>query len=382
MQSRLLPTCRWKAVLFVVISFCCLTPKSWSQDPSFSQFYANRIYLNPAFTGLDRGVAVSGVSRAQWLRVDRAFLTYGLTAEMQIPIVRLGLGLHLMRDEEGIGALTTQQAGLALSYTIPGEKNNFHFGFEGRLVQKTIDWNKLVFSDQLDPVFGVVSASSAVPATENILYGDVDFGMVWRSETSLRSGRKGLSQIRSHLGFSMNHLPQLFNKSARGSDSFLNRDVAIAPRTTLHGGLIIPVHFLSGVGEEIAISPNFKFDVQGYGFLNFPNSLTVGTVGLYTLLDHFHLGLFYQNKYYAPDGTHTDALIVSVGGQTNPGGRENPKKPSMIFGLSADFNNTGLSAAAGSVFELTFRIVFPASAGARGRSRSSSRKILDCKSFF
>ncbi|MBR9921337.1 MAG: type IX secretion system membrane protein PorP/SprF [Bacteroidetes bacterium] len=352
-----------------------------AQDPSFSQFYANRIYLNPAFTGMNNGIALSGVSRAQWLRVDRAFYTHGATAEWQLPVLRLGLGMHLLRDEEGIGALTTQQAGLALAYIIPGKKHNLHFGFEGRVVQKSIDWDKLIFTDQLDAHLGIVNSTRAVPATENLLYGDVDFGVVWRFEGDMRAGSKQLRQVRSHLGFSMKHLPQYFNKSGKGNDSFLNRDVAPAPRSTLHGGMIIPVHFLRGVGQQMAISPNFKFDVQGYGFMNFGESLTVGTIGMYALLDHFNLGLFYQNKYYAPDQKHTDALIVSFGLQTNAGGRQDPRRPSFYFGLSGDFNNSGLGPAAGSVFEVNIRAVFPGSKRARSRSRSN-KQILDCKRFF
>ena len=63
-----------------------------AQDPSFSQFYANRIYLNPAFTGLESGLTVGAVSRMQWLTVDGGFRTYGFTLELQEPHLSSGIG--------------------------------------------------------------------------------------------------------------------------------------------------------------------------------------------------------------------------------------------------------------------------------------------------
>ena len=76
---------------------------SFSQDPSFSQFYANRIYLNPAFTGLDNGIGVAAVSRIQWVVADKGFRTYGLSVEMKRPFINSGFGLQLFQDEAGAG---------------------------------------------------------------------------------------------------------------------------------------------------------------------------------------------------------------------------------------------------------------------------------------
>lgn len=355
-----------------------------AQDPSFSQFYANRIYLNPAFTGLDGGMAANAAARLQWVGIDHGFRTYAVTAETQLPMVRLGLGLNLLRNEEAIGSLTTNKIGLALSYTIPGKNNNVHFGFETQVVQKSLDWDKLIFSDELDPVYGLMYPSSAVPVLDRITFGDVSFGVVWRHISDKKVGRNGMRRIRSHLGMSFHHLPYLFSQSSEGNDSFLNLDGRVAPRTTIHGGMIIPITFLSGVGQNISLSPNFKLDMQGYKFMNFKENLTVGTVGLYGMMGSVFLGAFYQNKYWAPSAFHTDAFIMTVGGYVNPVSQRSGNAPKLMVGFSVDLNNTGVGPAAGSVYELNLRYQF--STNIRGSAKNggsrSAKRILDCKDFF
>lgn len=372
------------AWLLVVFGMCWFL-ESQAQDPSFSQFYANRVYLNPAFVGLESGITFSATSRMQWLQTDGGFRTNNFTVETQLPYARLGLGLHLLSDTEGIANLRTRMAGAVMSYTIPGKNSNLHFGFEARMVQKDIDWDKLVFSDQLDPMDGLVSESSVIPAVEKVTYGDLDFGMVWRRVGDWKFGKKKWRDVRSQFGISLHHLPHLINKSAQGNDSFLNRENRIAPRVTFHGGLIIPIRSFTGTSLDVAVSPNFKLDMQGYKFLNSKENITVGTLGMYTLINNYYLGLLYQNRQFAPNAVHTDAFILTLGGYTATSRSSSGDDPRLFFGLSVDVNSTGVGPMAGSVFEATIRYrLVPAGAwgSTRRKSSRSSKRILDCKSFF
>ena len=274
------------------------------QDPSFSQFYANRIYLNPAFAGLESGITATAAARMQWHQVDRGFRTYNFSVETQIPIVRLGLALHLLKNTEGIGDLTTNQAGFVVSYTIPGDRNNFHFGMEARLVQKTIDWDKFLFSDQLDPVFGVVRPSTLVPLLDKTTYGDFDFGVVWRHDSKLTMGNNSFRRIRSHLGLSLHHLPYLFSKSAKGGDSFFNTEVKNCSSDNDTWRNDYPHNFFYVVlAWTLPFPPNFKLDMQGNKFMNLQENITVGTLGMYTLVNSFYVGILYQESILWPKWT-------------------------------------------------------------------------------
>ena len=374
----------FRKLLFLIILFSTGLLNLKAQDPSFSQFYANRMYLNPAFTGLEKGLFLNASSRMQWLAIDKGFRTYDVNISSQIPFAKMGVGLHLHRNVEGFAQLATTSAGLAFSYTIPGKKNNIHFGFETKISEKSIDWDKLTFTDELHPIFGIINQSTAVPVRDQVTFGDVDFGIVWRREGDWSFGRRSFRKVRSMLGISFHHLPYWFSNSAQGNDSFLNRDWSVDPRGTLHGGLLIPFRPVSAGGKQILFSPNFKLDTQGYQLLDRATNIMVGTFGAYALLGNLYLSLFYQNRIFAPNPIHTNSLIFGSGVYIEGARSNSGETPEMFIGISFDLNSTGLGPAAGSIFELqfTYNISKQIFGNGKGFGSRNRNRILDCKSFF
>lgn len=368
---------------FLVLVLCLLGEKAGAQDPSFSQFYAHRIYLNPALTGLDPGLSVSAISRMQWLRADRGFRTYGAAIELQEPYLRSGFGLSFMHNAEGIGNLATTDIGFNYAYTIPGEKNNVHFGFATRWVQKSLDWSRFIFSDQLDPVMGNVHNSAATPGLERISFFDIDFGVVWRFDHRFALSRGTGRDSRTMIGLSVHHLPGLFG-SPQVKESFQNLETVVPPRITFHMGTIIPTMILRGTGKALSISPNFKFDIQGENPVNFGQSLKVFTLGAYLLYEGFYLGALYQDRMPFPSGIkHTNSFILALGGYMggNRPGRQEEQR--FFLGFSVDINTTGLGVAGGNAYELALRYNFGGDVSLFGNRRSrSTNSFLDCKSFF
>ena len=51
------------------------TKKAHAQDPAFSQFYANPLYLNPAFAGTNDCPRVNLNYRDQWPGIGRTYVT-------------------------------------------------------------------------------------------------------------------------------------------------------------------------------------------------------------------------------------------------------------------------------------------------------------------
>ena len=356
---------------------------STAQDPSFSQFYANRIYLNPALTGLEDGISLAGVSRNQWANVDDGFTTYGMTIEIQEPYIKSGFGLSLFHNAEGLAQLTTKSIGLSYSYTIPMKGHNIHIGLQGLWVQKSVDWSKIVFSDQIDAIHGVVYSSSHVPVMDRVGFSDFNMGILWRSEADLKIGNTIYRDTRSSFGISLSHAPSLVNPEG-GNESLQNLNTTTAPRLTLHGGAIMPAMIFRGMGKKIKISPNFKYDLQGEELFKIKQNLKVITYGFYVLYEGFYLGAFYQNKHPGADLDNTNALIITLGAYISTGPRRRrAEKQKFFIGFSYDANTTGVGTKAGSVYEIAFRWTFKDTPTIFGSRRSKrSKGVLDCPSFY
>jgi len=366
-----------KTLLFVFFIFCIQICQA--QDPSFSQFYASRIYLNPAFTGIENGISFAGTSRMQWVNVDQGFRTYLATVELQEPYLRSGFGLSLYHDTQGLMQLNTNGVSLSYAYHIPIEKHNIHIGFQGHWVQKSLDWNKITFSDQLDPVFGDVNPTTAIPLLDKISYTDFDFGILWRFEKDMRVGKLLARDTRTSIGISIHHLPYLFIKNS-GNESFQNLDTQTSPRLTLHAGSVIPLVFFNGRKNKVSISPNIKIDLQGDRFIAPRQHLQVITYGLYLLYDGIYVGAFYQNKHPLPQFKDTNAFIFAVGAYLNNHKQDNRN---FFIGLSYDANTTGVGPRGGGVYEISFRWLLKGAGKVKGKSRRGrSKSILDCTNFF
>ena len=116
-----------------IYSFC------FGQDPTFSQFYSNRLYLNPAFAGTAKCPRLTLNYRNQWPGIDNSFITYAASFDQQIDAIKGGLGVQVMSDREGEGVLSTTSAALMYSYQFSINRNfSIRAGFQGTFVLRKL----------------------------------------------------------------------------------------------------------------------------------------------------------------------------------------------------------------------------------------------------
>jgi len=84
-----------------------LTGVTVAQDPIFSQFYANPLYLNPALAGSALTPRLTLNYRNQWPSLDANFVTYGASYDQYLPSINSGIGISFITDRAGGGALTS-----------------------------------------------------------------------------------------------------------------------------------------------------------------------------------------------------------------------------------------------------------------------------------
>ena len=148
-------------LLFILLIICNLKV-SFTQDPTFSQFYTNRLYMNPAWAGLDEKRFFINY-RNQY---DNAYVTYSASYDQYIEPIHGGLGFLIMNDVQGSGSINQLSLSSIYSYHIKINRSlTINGGLQASFVQRKLNASKFVFGDQINPATGEITGGS-----EN--YGD------------------------------------------------------------------------------------------------------------------------------------------------------------------------------------------------------------------
>jgi type IX secretion system PorP/SprF family membrane protein len=353
-----------------------------AQDPTFSQFYINRLYLSPALVGLDPGTTFNVSYRNQWPGVSGAFNTASASVELQEPCLSSAFAASGFYDRAGEGGFQTLGFGLHYAYIIGPKRSNVHIGMRGGFVQRSIDWSKLVFSDQLDPVYGIVRGTAAAQVMEKVMYPDFDAGIAWRQEYDHPVFKK--TPIRSLLGVAVSHL-------LRPDQSFYDIESIVPRRWTIHGALEIPMSpYQRRTGRhypfrKFFLMPNFKYEWQGESSAALNQGRThLLTYGMYVQTPSpLYFGALLQHQRFDRNRNNTNALVLTSGvAFSDDAGRR------YTVGGSYDFNVKGLTTRAGGAFEINFRMVLTGQhVACKGSPRESwkqenMKRIQDCDGLF
>jgi type IX secretion system PorP/SprF family membrane protein len=116
--------------------------------------------MNPAFAGTTYAPRISATYRNQWpIHADNttAYATYAAAYEQFIPAFNSGFGVLVLADNDGNGLFKTTNFMASYAYRIAvNDEFNIRLGINAGFKQSNIDWDRLVFLDQLDPITGSV----------------------------------------------------------------------------------------------------------------------------------------------------------------------------------------------------------------------------------
>jgi len=310
-----------RKVLCVLAFALAAVSTAQAQDPHFSQYYANSLYLNPALAGSGLGPRVSLNYRNQWPGLSSAYVTYAAGYDQYIDGISGGIGLHVLSDRAGNGVFVTNQVSAIYANNLKiNRKWSLKTGFQGTYAMKSLNWNRLIFPDQIDPRAGFV-----LPTQENIPTS----GVTNRNYVDFSFGMMGYSE-RYFGGFAVHHLTQP-NESLLGPGS--NAD--LPTRLTLHAGANIPLKKKGFRSTGTNVSPNILYMKQG------PASEL--NLGVYVNRGPMVGGLWYRNA-----GSNADALILLLGIQQGV----------FRFGYSYDVTTSRLRSATNGAHEISVILQF------------------------
>jgi len=324
------------SLLFILVFFSVMTNRVNGQDPLFSQFYANPLYLNPALTGAERCTRLIMNYRNQPYPTFGSFSSYSFSADTYTDGLNGGIGVQFLHDSQG-GLLDYTQAGLFYAYHGRLSRDWFvNFGVQTTYINHRLNWDNLVFPDQFNPATGNMISTTAETAPGSLSSHNIDFasGILFFNDNF-------------YGGISVHHLTQ------PGIEFF--EDEKLPMKYTLHMGY----EFFPGgrsrrriQTDQVSVSPNLIVQSQGdFHRINY---------GIYANLQPVTAGVWLRQSF-----THPSSLIFLLG----------LKQVNYAIAYSYDHSLSGYSGIGGGAHELG--VLLNLNCGAQ----ITKYRIINCPTF-
>jgi len=321
--------------ILIISTFLSIVNSASAQDAHFSQYYANPLYLNPAFAGVDRCPKVNLNYRNQY-PIYGVYQTYSASYDQYFDGLNGGIGILALRDNAGNGSLTTTEISGIYSYHLRvSRKFTLLAGFQATLRQNGLNWDNLNFPDEIEPFFGFVRSTAEVqPGQNTVTNFDVSTGFIGFTE-------------RFYLGVSLNHLTQ-------PDIAFFTQD-QLPMKITAHTGFTIPLgrKRLHNSLQNYLL-PNIVYQSQG------PNNQITTSLA-------FSRGPLSGGLGFRSSTNNPDAIVLLLG--------YTPEEAAWRIGYSYDITVNSLSNSFGGAHEVSLSYLF------KCRVRKKQYNAIKCPKF-
>lgn len=321
--------------LFVLIGLLSLSDRLVAQDPEFTQFYANPLYLNPALAGTQKCPRFVMNYRNQWPSLTGNFVTTSASYDQNVQTIQGGLGLLVMNDRAAQGTLNTTTVSGMYSYAQNiSRKFTIRAALQASYLQKSLDWSRLTFGDQIDPRKGFIYNTNDVQRGGTVKAIDFSAGLVGYSD-------------RFYGGIAVHHLNE-------PNESLILGTSRLPMKYTVHAGALIPIEKKSR-DNDARLSPNILYRRQGeFQQLN---------LGLYVQKGPLVAGVWFRGLLFGQ--TYRDAFIATLGIQTDV----------VRVGYSYDVTISELTPSTGGSHEVSLGINFEC------RAKKKRLRTISCPAF-
>ncbi|MBI3500516.1 MAG: PorP/SprF family type IX secretion system membrane protein [Bacteroidetes bacterium] len=338
--------------------FLAVGISSMAQDIHFSQFMQSPLTVNPALAGTTVWIRGTAQYRSQWSAVTVPYSTMGASFDIKskkrwFKVKNMtekyrqngengfGWGLNVFNDRAGDGHMGTLQFNGSLAYQIfVGQKGMLALGFQGGLMQRSIDFSQLHWGNQYDATSSTGYNSSFDPkenlSNAHFIVPDLSTGGIYTYKKSERYASAG-DQMDFTIGAALFHVNQ-------PKYSFLGTGEHLYMRTVIHGNATIGIP-----NSRLAIAPGIMVAKQG------PNQeIFVGSLFKYSLKEDSKYTGFVKGASISAGGFFRakDAFVAMMMFDFSSYG----------IGLSYDINVSGLKAVSTGRggFEISLHFLNPA----------------------
>ena len=235
-----------KLVVFILM-ITGLLSEADAQDPFFTQFYNQPVYLNPALTGNTRNWRVSSTHRRQWMESIQdvsmgVYNTSAVSVDKFTP-KGIGLGFTAVYDQISFYGFRNTRVNFSAAYELVvkrkidnnSKKNSgwrLRFGMDAGLRELRLAGGRdLLFEDQI--LLGYTNEQFGANALATGLVPDFSFGLVSLHHFDYFLGEKPLKLWAGVAAHNFN----AFNNTQ--NEALLTGSSIFPTRLTIHGGIEI-----------------------------------------------------------------------------------------------------------------------------------------------
>jgi type IX secretion system PorP/SprF family membrane protein len=159
------------------------------QDPQFTQYMFNNLYLTPAYAGVDGVTQLTAVHRSQWLGYQSSFGDGGAPTTQMVsfntPIYKLksGFGAYVINDQ--LGPQNNMEAQAMYAYHLGIKDSKLSFAIKAGIYSMSVNGNHYRWIQDGDKLI--------VQGKESQIRPDLGLGVFYRAE-------------KYYAGFGVNHL--------------------------------------------------------------------------------------------------------------------------------------------------------------------------------
>ena len=325
-------------IIYILIFF---GSRLFSQEPVFSDFYNNPIYLNPALAGQYQ-IRASFNANNQWYNIPGQLNTQTFSLDGSLSTkkwtdvpnpVELILGMYVLNNHEGELGMKFNDYSLLLGTKFTKSNHSLSIPIQLAYVTKQLDLSNAVFMQNLDPVFGNIYTSNFIRTSLNRSHIDFHSGFNYSYINRIKS-------YDSKLDFGI----AFHNLIGTHRDGFLSHNAVNRLKTTIYFsflkkglGLIGDLRFSGFYQRQVNqqtvqfsshIFPNFGNMGNGRTFLGtgiffrqqFLNTSLVSDPTLSFETIYFPLFILLRKKEYIFRFSFSHGFCVSELAGGNPGG--------------------------------------------------------------
>jgi len=284
-----------RTLTFALLFNFLITCGVYSQDMDFSQWYNNPTYYNPAYVGVSTGLKARFTYRRLMVKIPSSFRTYSFSvdiADRNLPGAG-GIGMIVANNSANQGLVNHTVVGIMPSVRIPIAENMvMQLGIQAAFVQKRLNWDGLIFPDQLDPRYGNIYPTGFVsPNSDKITYPDFSAGMLFQFKGNNLSGV---------IGGALHHL-------TRPNESFYEGSAPLPRKYLAHIDLIWEFEQSKGYykrNSSFKINPGFIYQSQA--------KLSQFAFGMNFYFTSVYMGLWYRNESFDYDTYSTLSFMAGL----------------------------------------------------------------------